>query len=209
MIIPQNVFLYISIFIIALYIVMMIIGYHKGFLYELVSLVYTALSLVAAWFLSPVLAKLFPLIDTDKLGEYKMMIDLFHLEEALNIIAYFIIIFLVLKIFYLFISLLMKSLNKLPVIGKFNQVLGAVSGFINATIITLAISMLFSLPIFKNGKDVREHTILKYVDQFTAQAYSFVMEKIVTDKLDLDLKDLNVDELREQFKEWILHFNHE
>ena len=209
MIIPQNVFLYISIFIIALYIVMMIIGYHKGFLYELVSLVYTALSLVAAWFLSPVLAKLFPLIDADKLGEYKMMIDLFHLEETLNIIAYFIIIFLVLKIFYLFISLLMKSLNKLPVIGKFNQVLGAVSGFINATIITLAISMLFSLPIFKNGKDVREHTILKYVDQFTAQAYSFVMEKIVTDKLDLDLKDLNVDELREQFKEWILHFNHE
>ena len=209
MIIPQNVFLYISIFIIALYIVMMIIGYHKGFLYELVSLVYTALSLVAAWFLSPVLAKLFPLIDADKLGEYKMMIDLFHLEETLNIIAYFIIIFLVLKIFYLFISLLMKSLNKLPVIGKFNQVLGAVSGFINATIITLAISMLFSLPIFKNGKDVREHTILKYVDQFTAQAYSFVMEKIVTDKLDLDLKDLNVDELLEQNKEWILHFNHE
>ncbi len=209
MIIPQNVFLYISIFIIALYIVMMIIGYHKGFLYELVSLVYTALSLIAAWFLSPVLAKLFPLIDADKLGEYKMMIDLFHLEETLNIIAYFIIIFLVLKIFYLFISLLMKSLNKLPVIGKFNQVLGAVSGFINATIITLAISMLFSLPIFKNGKDVREHTILKYVNQFTAQAYSFVMEKIVTDKLDLDMKDLNVDELREQFKEWILHFNHE
>ncbi len=209
MVIPQNVYIYISIFIAALYIVMMIIGYHKGFLYELVSFLYTGLSLLAAWFLSPVLAKLFPLIDADKLGQYKVMIDLFHLEETLNIVAYFLIIFLVLKIFYIFISLLMKSLNKLPVIGKFNQFLGAISGIINATIITLAISMLFTLPIFKNVNEVRERTILKYINQFTAQAYSFVMEKVVTDKLDLDLKDLDVDQLREQFKEWILHFNHE
>ncbi|MBQ6559326.1 MAG: CvpA family protein [Erysipelotrichaceae bacterium] len=188
---------------------MMIIGYHKGFLYELVSLVYTGLSILLAWFLSPVLAKLFPLINTEKLGQYKIMIDLFHLEEILNIVAYFIIIFLVMKVFYIFISMLMKSLNKLPVVGKFNQVLGAFSGIINATLITLAISMLFTLPIFKNGDEVREQTILKYINKYTAQAYSFVMEKIVTDKLDIDLKDMKVDELREQFKEWILHFNHE
>ena len=209
MIIPQNVFIFISLFIVALYIVMMIIGYTKGFLYEFVSLVYTGLSLLAAWFISPVLAKLYPLINTEKLGQYKIMIDLFHLEEILNIIAYFIIIFLVLKIFYIFISMLMKSLNKLPVVGKFNQVLGALSGIINATLITVAISMLFTLPIFKNGDAVREQTILKYINSFTAQAYSFVMEKIATEKLNMDLKDLNVDELREQFKEWILHFNHE
>jgi uncharacterized membrane protein required for colicin V production len=209
MIIPENVFIFISLFIIALYIVMMIIGYTKGFLYEFISLIYTLLSLIAAWFLSPVLAKLFPLISADKLGQYKVMIDLFNLEEILNIVAYFVIIFLVLKIFYIFISMLLKSLNKLPVVGKFNQFLGALSGFINATLITLAISLLFTLPIFKNGDAVREQTILKYINRFTAQAYSFVVEKIATEKLDLDLKDLNIEELREQFKEWILHFNHE
>ncbi|MBR4461008.1 MAG: CvpA family protein [Erysipelotrichaceae bacterium] len=209
MIIPQNLFIFITLFIIALYIVMIIIGYTKGFLYELISLVYTAFSVLVAWFLSPVLAKLFPLINTEKLGQYKIMIDLFHLEEILNIVAYFVIIFLVMKIFYIFISMLVKSLNKLPVVGKLNKILGAFSGVINATLITLAISMLFTLPIFKNGDAVREQTILKYINSFTASAYSFVMEKIATDQLKIDLKDLKVDELREQFKEWILQFNHE
>ena len=202
MIIPQNVFIFISLFIIALYIVMMIIGYNKGFLYELISLVYTGLSLGIAWLISPVLAEQFPLLNAEKLGDkFKLIVSLFPVEKVLNIAVYFLIVFLVLKLFYLFISMILKSLNKLPVIGKMNQVLGALSGIINATIITLAISMLFTLPIFKNGKEVREGTILKYINKYSNEVSSFVLQKISTDKLNLD--DLDVDELRQWFSEWL------
>ena len=202
MIIPQNVFIYITLLIIALYIAMIIIGYHKGFLYELISFVYTALSLAVAWLVSPVLAQQFPLINPEKLGDkYKLIVSLLPVEKVLNIATYFIIVFLVLKVFYIFISMLLKSLNKLPLIGNLNQILGAFSGIINATIITLAISMLFTLPVFKNGNEVREGTILKYVNKYSTQACSFVLQKISTDKLDLN--DLNVTELREWFNNWL------
>ena len=162
MIIPENYFIYITGFIIAIYLVMIYIGYRKGFLYELVSLLYTAASLILAWFASPVLASLFPLFDISSLNEkYELIDHFFNLNNLLNTVAYFLIIFLVLKLLYVFVALLMKSLNKIPVLGKLNQILGACSGVINATLIALALSMLLSLPLISNGREVREKTILK------------------------------------------------
>ena len=142
--VPQEYFIYINVFIAALYLVLIFIGYRKGFLYELISLVYTGLSLAAAWFVSPVLASLFPIIDLSTIGngEYTMINTMFNLNSIVNTVVYFIIVFLVLKILYIFIALLVKSLNKIPVIGKFNQVLGGAVGVINGTLITLALSML-------------------------------------------------------------------
>ena len=202
MLIPESYFIYISIFVIALYIVLMIIGYNKGFLFELVNMLYTILSIFIAWVVSPVLAKKFPLISIEKIdSQYSLLNTFFNLDNLLNNIAYFIITFLILKILYIFISLLTKSLNKIPVLGKLNKILGMFTGIFNATLITMALSMLLTLPLFKNGKDVREKTILKYVNKYSNQAISYIVDKITLNNIDGDI--LDVESYREEFLKWL------
>ena len=184
---------------------MIIIGYNKGFLYEIVNLAYTAIALAVSWFVSPVFAKLFPLIDLDKVSsETKLINNLFNLNELINTIAYFVIIFLLLKILYIFISLLVKSLNKIPVIGGFNKILGGVFGIFNATIITLFISILLSLPLFKNGNQVKENTILKYINNTSEEVLTYIAEKVGESNLDNNSEDFDIDQYREEFKKWLV-----
>jgi len=205
MVIPQEWFLYISIFIVLIYLVMMIVGYKRGFLYELVGLFFTAISVAIAWFVSPVLADLFPMIDLANLNEeMKLLSKLFDLNRMVNIIAYFLIVFLVLKLLYFFISLLLKSLNKLPVIGSFNKFLGAVFGVLNATIIVLCLSMLLSLPIVKNGKQVRENTILRYISRYSSEAFHYVAEWLSESNLQEKTEDFDIDTYRKEFGEWLV-----
>lgn len=205
MTIPESAFIYISIFIVGIYIAMIIIGYNKGFLYEIVNLAYTAIALAVSWFVSPVFAKLFPLIDLDKVSsETKLINNLFNLNELINTIAYFVIIFLLLKILYIFISLLVKSLNKIPVIGGFNKILGGVFGIINATIITLFISILLSLPLFKNGNQVKENTILKYINNTSEEVLTYIAEKVGESNLENNSEEFDIDQYREEFKKWLV-----
>ena len=208
MVIPQNYFIFISIFIVAIYIAMMIIGYNKGFLYELVNFAYTGLSLLLAWLASPVFAKKFPLITLSKLStEAALLNKLFNLDEIINNVAYFIIIFLLLKLIYVILSIIVKAFNKIPVIGNFNQILGAVAGFFNATIITVFISLLLSLPLFANGKEIKEKTILKYVNNFSSDIFDYITKKLITNNVDQSIQGFDVDNYRKQLQEFLDTFN--
>ena len=206
--IPENYFIFINIFIIALYIVLMLIGYHKGFLFETVNLIYTLLSLALAWFAAPVLGKLFPIIHlSESSPELNLLNQYININESLNTVCYFIIIFLLLKVLYIFVSLMMKSLNKIPVFGDVNQFFGAIFGFINASIIIVAISMLLSLPIIRNGKEVKEGTILKYIDRYSKGLLSTVIEKAGDLHLSENLNKLDIENYRQQLSEWLEKLN--
>ena len=205
MTIPQNYFIFITLGILLIYLVMIIIGYTKGFVYELVSLVYTVFALLAAWFISPILADHYPIIRLEKIYNDANAISKFlNLDPILNMIAYFVIVFLVLKVLYLLISLIVKSLNKIPVIGKINKVFGGLYGIINATLITFGISLFFTLPIFKNGNEVREKTILKLTDRYTKKALAFISDNADFDKMKKNFEDYDIDKSRDEFEQWLI-----
>ena len=205
MVIPQGSFIYISVFIIAIYLIMMIVGYMRGLLYELIGLFFTVLAVGAAWFSSPVLANLFPIIDLENYSEEtKLLSKLFDLNQLINTIAYFLIVFLLLKLLYFFVSLLLKSLNKVPVIGTLNRFLGSVFGMLNATIIVLCLSMLLSLPIISNGKEVRENTVLKYISRFSSETFNMVADWVLDSNLKEKTEDFDIDLYREEFREWLM-----
>ena len=205
MVIPENYYIYISVFIGLIYLAMIYFGYKRGFLYELVSLIYTALSLAVAWFASPVFATLFPLIDLSKLNsEYDLLDKAFNLNKLLNTVAYFLIIFLLMKLLYVFISLIVKSLNKIPVLGSVNKALGACFGVLNATVIALALSMLLSLPLFKNGNEVREKTILKYITGVSDDALSYIVSLLSDSNIKQGVDGIDIDSYRQDFKEWLI-----
>ena len=210
MTIPQNSFIYISLFIIAIYLLMCYFAYKKGFLYELVSLFYTLLSLLLAWFAAPVFSKQFPLIDLNIINEsYGLLDKFFNFSSILNTIIYFIIIFLLLKLLYIFMELILKSFNKIPVLGKLNQLLGIFLGLFNATIIALALCMLLRLPVFANGKEVIDKTVLRYIRDYSDQGIVYIAEKIAALQLEND-ENFDVDSFREQFGKWLMdHSEHE
>ncbi len=205
MVVSQDYFIFISVFIIAIYLLMIFLGYKKGFLSELLSLCYAAASIFAAWLVSPVFADLFPLFDIGKVSEkYELIGKLIDLNSLLNTAAYFLIVFLLLKLAYLFISLVVRSVNKIPVIGGFNRLLGAALGFVNATLIVLALSMLLSTPLIANGKAIREHTILKYIGEYTDEAFSYVVDVISENKIDKTAEGFDAQEYRNELKEWLI-----
>ena len=208
MFIPEQYFIYISIFIVMIYLAMMFIGYKHGLLYELVNLLYTAASFGIAYFAAPVFAAVFSFIDISKSGsEYSTLNQLFNLNKIINTVAYFIIIFLILKVLYIFISLFVKSLNKIPVIGKFNQLLGMIFGILNATLIALCLSMLLSLPIISNGKQIREKTILRYINRYSDQALNYLVQKVGEQEIKDKIEGFDIDEYREDFKQWLISLN--
>ncbi len=202
--ISWNLNTYINIAIVLLYLALIIVGYHKGFLYGIVSLIYTLLSIAVAWFLAPILANKYPIIQIENLdAKYQLLSDSLNLNIILNIIIYFLIVFLVLKLLYLIISIALKGINKIPVLGGFNKILGAIFGFINATFICVIISMLLTLPTFENGLSIKNNTLLKYTNIIADKGLNIIVENINIDKIKDEFESFDIESARKEFSDWL------
>ena len=205
--IPNSYFIYINIFIGLIYLFFILIGYKKGFLFELVSLVYTAASAAIAWFLAPVFAGMFPIVILSNTNtEAELISKLVNIDAISNTVIYFVLVFLLLKLFYLFIAFVLKGMNKLPVIGKFNKILGGIFGIINATIVTIMLSMLLNLPIIENGTEIKKNTFFKYINEYSNIALNYIVENVDLDSIKAKFDSFDVNNARDDFKSW-LEFN--
>lgn len=209
--VPSDIFIYIDISILLIYALFIIVGYKKGFIFEIISIVFTGLSLLAAWFLSPVFAGLYPIIKLNNLNNKTEIINKFvNIDALLNSILYFVIIFLVLKLLYLLLSIVLKGFNKIPVIGSFNKILGAFAGVFNATLMILSLSLLLYLPIFENGEEIINKTFFKYIDEYSDSVLNFAIDNSDLNSFKDGFNDFDVDNAREEFKEWLqFKRNHE
>lgn len=202
--ISSDYFMYINIFIGLVYLLFIIIGYSKGFLFELISLLYSLISGLVSWFLAPILANLYPIFDINNLNKETEILNKFvDLSAMINTLIYFVIVFLVLKLLYVFIAFILKGMNKVPVIGKFNQILGIFAGIFNATIITLALSMLLTLPVFKNGDEIKNGTVFKYVSEYSDKLLTYIVDNVDLDNVKKQFDNLDIDNARLEFKNWI------
>ena len=148
---------------------------------------------------------MFQLFDISKVSDkYALLNKVLNLNSLLNTAAYFLIIFLIMRLLYLFISLLVKGFNKIPVIGGINRIFGALLGVVNGTLIVLALSMLLSTPLIKNGKAIKENTLLKYVSYYSDQAFEYIVEKIYDSNAEFDGEGIDIDSYRQEFKEWLI-----
>ena len=199
MTIPSNAFLYVNIAIVALYLIVMAICYHNGILYGLIDLFYTVICVAVAYFLSPILANLFPLVSLKQFTGIFLDID-----PIVNTVVYFGIIFIVLKLLGFVIVPMFKNLTKVPVLGQLNKMLGLVLGFVSATIVVLLLSILLKTPLIKNGQEVREGTFFRYVDSYSQTAVNYFVDHVDLNVLKDKFSNLDVDGARDQFKNWFL-----
>ena len=198
MIIPQNIFIYINIAVFLIYLIFAVVSYKNGFLLQALSLVYTVISLFVAWFTAPILAARIPLVKLEE------TYDAFDLSPLINSLIYCIIVFLLMRLIYLFIAPLFKSLSKVPVLGILNRLAGLLLGLINATIVIMLLSMLLNTPFIKNGKEVKEATVFKYTDKLTAYAVDLTVNRLNLDAIKETVDGFDVDVAREKFTTWLI-----
>lgn len=197
MVISSEYFIYINVAIVLIYVIFAIVGYKNGLALQVIDLIYNILAVVVAWFVSPILAAHFPLVNLDEL--YTAL----GLNVLIDTLLYCVIIFLVLKLIYLFIKPLFKGVTKLPIIGFINKIGGFFFGLINATIVLLLISMLLNTPLFSNGKEVKSNTYLKYCESLSQKALEITLNHINLDSIKDSVDNFDVDKTREEFDKWL------
>lgn len=197
MVISSEYFIYINVAIVLIYVIFAIVGYKNGLALQVIDLIYNILAVVVAWFVSPILAAHFPLVKLDEL--YTAL----GLNVLIDTLLYCVIIFLVLKLIYLFIKPLFKGVTKLPIIGFINKIGGFFFGLINATIVLLLISMLLNTPLFSNGKEVKSNTYLKYCESLSQKALEITLNHINLDSIKDSVDNFDVDKTREEFDKWL------
>ena len=204
MIIPESAILYINIFIIFIYITMMILAYKKGFIYGLVNFFGFLLALAASWFVAPILANNFPLLNPEMLTNASEAYVFSIIAPLANTVIWFAIVLLVLNTVLSIIMPVFKIFSHIPVLGFLNRLAGAFFGFINATIWVLIISMILSLPFFQNGAYVKQNSLIKYVNNISDKAILFVANNIDLKNIeDYVGNEVDVQQARDQFESWL------
>lgn len=197
MVISSEYFVYINVVIVAIYVVFAIRGYKNGLALQVVDLIYNVLAIVAAWFISPILAAHFPLVKLDEV--YTAL----NFNVLIDTLIYCVIVFLVLKLIYMFIKPIFKGVTKLPIIGFVNKVGGFLFGLINATVVVLLLSMLLNTPMFSNGKEVKDNTYLKYCNNLSAKAMEVTLKHVNLDSIKDTIDNFDVDKSREELEKWL------
>ena len=197
MVISSTYFIYINLVLLVLYLIGLIIGYKNGLILQIIDLLFNIIALFIAYFISPILASHFPLV---KLDEVYIALNL---NTLIDMLIYIVIVFLLLKILYLIIKPFFASVSKIPLLGFFNRIGGALMGVINATIIVLLFCMLLNTPIFKNGNEIKNGTYLKVVDNLSYKALEFSMDHINIDSIKKEIKDFDIDQSRKAFEKWL------
>ncbi|MFV0395801.1 MAG: CvpA family protein [Coprobacillaceae bacterium] len=136
---------------------MLIIGYLKGFVVRLYDFLAMIVALLLSMFLSGPISELIQLYTTDGI---MAIIGMF-----INRMFVFGILFSIFRLVFFLIGKFVKptlkaAVSKISLIQKFDQVLGVVLSFIEVLIISYIILLISVSPIFNDGKEVVNDTVV-------------------------------------------------
>lgn len=166
--IPENSELYFNLGLIGFYVLMMIAGYRKGFFRAVVAFCGNLLSLFVAFrycTLADQYFRLWPSAWTP----FQNTLAADTIYRYFNEVAWFVLIFAVLKLLFYILEKLIAGIQKIPVISEISGLLGALLGACSATIWVLVICVILSTPLFSNGSDVLQKTWLGKVQEASAE----------------------------------------
>lgn len=198
MTLPSNSVIFINLCVVLLLIISVIIGYTKGFLWQLVKLLGIIGLILFSWILAPGLSDLVhvfprkyaPFNDTS-------LADIFY--DKINTLCWFVIVLIVGLIILALIKPLFKVVTEVPVIKQVNQFVGAILSLIPATIAIVLTTYLFNTAIFTNGKDMVNNSLLKYSDKLVDKVVvllnksfeeNLAIQKMISDPLSLKEEDV-------------------
>ena len=162
----ENWAIYFSAFVVLFFVLKAAQGYNTGILRRLIGLVGSIISYWIAWILCGVFAKYINIVSAKSLG-----LSGTPFEEIakiyVNQIAWFILLFLVLRILFFVVDRIAKGVHKVPGLHAVSALLGAAFGVLEAFVWIVVITVLLHTPLFKNGSYIVENSLIKQVNQVT------------------------------------------
>ena len=205
MIFPDFMSYIIDMLVVAIFLFCVVRAFRNGFVYELINFIFLGISILAGWFLSPILAIKASLFNIELDNELAAkLIDSNNISIVINTVVWFIIIVLVLNLLFVLIKPVFKALTKVPVLGSINKLLGGILGLIRAFIICLLLSVLITLPVIKNGKDIKNNSILRFGDDITNITTKFLVDNVDLDNLKHEISSFDADAARNDLQTWLI-----
>ena len=162
----ENWAIYFSAFVVIFFILKAAQGYNTGILRRLIGLVGSIISYWIAWILCGVFAKYINIISVKSLGLSGTPFEAVA-KTYVNQIAWFILLFLVLRILFFMVDRIAKGVHKVPGLHAVSALLGAAFGVLEAFVWMVVITVLLHTPLFKNGSYIVENSLIKQVNQVT------------------------------------------
>lgn len=203
--IASKYYMYISIGLAVFYIWMFIHGWKRGILVSLVRFAGSLASIWAGWVASPVLAEFFSIWPK----KYTPMQDTALASSVygfVNELAWFLVIFLILQIIIGIIESLARKAQKTRGIHALSALFGGVFKLCSAAVWTIVFCAVLSLPVFANGTDVVNNTLLGTVKTKVMEVTDKYVEPYLSSdsfrKLSEDISDLPEKE-RNELRQWL------
>lgn len=204
--ISENYLIAINIGVVALYLFFILRGAKKGFLLQILSTFGTFLAFFAAWRYCGFASKYYhlwpenlnPMSATPVLKE--------AVYEYLNEIAWFFALFVIILLLCKILEKMVRGISDLPVIKEISGLLGGILGAMAATVWIVVISMVMRTPMFVNGTEAVENSMVgiisstsaRVVEQFAGPVTSSeTFSKLLHNVQDLDGKD------KEYIENWL------
>ena len=198
MTIPENVIPLINIGLVLWLIIAMVMGYQKGFIWEILSILGILVCIFIAWIVAPGMAEIIKVFP-ESVAPFRgtSVGDLVY--TRLNYITWFVIIVIVLLIVLALMKPLFKAITELPVLKQVNGVLGALFSGVKTLVFFVLLVYVLSSAVISNGKDIIEGTLLRYVQMGSRQTIAVIsrsfsqnvaIQKMLSDPLSLTEDDL-------------------
>ena len=162
----ENWAIYFSAFVVIFFVLKAAQGYNTGILRRLIGLIGSIISYWIAWILCGVFAKYINIISVKSLGLSGTPFEAIA-KTYVNQIAWFILLFLVLRILFFVVDRIAKGVHKVPGLHAVSALLGAAFGVLEAFVWMVVITVLLHTPLFKNGSYIVENSLIKQVNQVT------------------------------------------
>ncbi len=162
----ENWAIYFSAFVVLFFVLKAAQGYNTGILRRLIGLVGSIISYWIAWILCGVFAKYINIASAKSLGLSGTPFEAIA-KTYVNQIAWFILLFLVLRILFFVVDRIAKGVHKVPGLHAVSALLGAAFGVLEAFVWIVVITVLLHTPLFKNGSYIVENSLIKQVNQVT------------------------------------------
>ncbi len=195
-----------NIILVALIVLLFYFGYKKGFVRSLLSLVVTVVSFYVSYLLSDILAKYISLWPVN-LGVLEHTVFESATRHFINRICWFVLLFIVIRIAFIFIDLFFKSIKQLPVLKEVDSILGGLLSSLESFIFILGLGFLLNTPLFQNGNILVENSIIKPINQVVSIVFSNVGNEMLDANAFTELLDNGKDlqnEYKNQLETWLI-----
>ena len=162
----ENWAIYSSAFVVIFFVLKAAQGYNTGILRRLIGLVGSVISYWIAWILCGVFAKYINIVSVKSLGISGTPFEAIA-KTYVNQIAWFILLFLLLRMLFFVVDRIAKGVHKVPGLHAVSALLGSAFGVLEAFVWMVVITVLLHTPLFKNGSYIVENSLIKQVNQVT------------------------------------------